>query len=61
VALVKAPLQAEGAYPLLAVSRGALFAPLYPASQRPSTTCGTLVFLRTGPDVYKPYELEGGP
>jgi hypothetical protein len=60
-ALVKAPLRAEGAYPLLAVSRGALFAPAYPAGQQPSTACSTLVFLRTGADVYKPYELEGGP
>jgi hypothetical protein len=48
-------------YPLLAVSRGALFAPAYPASQQPSPGCSTLVFLRTGADLYKPYELEGGP
>ena len=60
-ALVKAPLQAEGSYPPLAVSRGTLFLPVYPVDQRPSTTCGTVVFLRTGPDAYKPYALEGGP
>jgi hypothetical protein len=60
LALGGVPLQAEGSYPPLALSPGALFAAFYPGAPR-SPTCTTLVFLRTGPDAYKPYALEGGP
>ncbi len=55
------PLHAEGAYPPLALSGDELFAATYPARLRTSTSCATLVFLRTGPDAYKLYSLEGGP
>jgi hypothetical protein len=55
------PLQTEGPYPPLDLSRDELFAAAYPAGQKLSTSCATLVFLRTGPDSYKPYSLEGGP
>lgn len=53
-------LRAEGSYPPLALSPDALLAATYPADQQPVAICGTLVFLRTGPDSYKPYSLEGG-
>jgi len=55
------PLQAEGSYPPLGLSRGELLAATYPAGQKLSTSCATVVFLRTGPDSYKLYSLEGGP
>jgi hypothetical protein len=55
------PLHAEGTYPPLAMSREVLFAASYPPRLKTPTSCATLVFLRTGPDVYKPYGLEGGP
>jgi hypothetical protein len=55
------PPQAEGSYPPLGLSRDELLAATYPDRQRLSTSCATLVFLRTGPDSYKPYSLEGGP
>jgi hypothetical protein len=54
------PLRAEGSYPPLALSPDALLAATYPADQKPVAVCATLVFLRTGPDSYKPYSLEGG-
>ena len=54
------PLRAEGSYPPLALSPDALLAATYPADQKPAAVCATLVFLRTGPDSYKPYSLEGG-
>lgn len=54
------PLSAEGTYPPLALSPAALLAATYPAGQGPGTICATLVFLRTGPDSYLPYSLEGG-
>jgi hypothetical protein len=54
------PLRAEGSYPSLALSPDALFAATYSADQKPVAVCATLVFLRTGPDSYKPYSLEGG-
>jgi hypothetical protein len=55
------PLHAEGTYPPLSLSREVLLAATYPAGLKTSTSCATLLFLRTGPDVYKPYDLEGGP
>jgi hypothetical protein len=55
------PLRAEGSYPPLALSRDALLAATYPAGLKSSASCATLVFLRTGPNAYKPYGLEGGP
>jgi len=55
------PLRAEGSYPPLALSRDALLAASYPAGLKSSASCATLVFLRTGPDAYEPYGLEGGP
>jgi hypothetical protein len=55
------PLQAEGSYPPLGLSRDELFAAAYPAGQKLPTSCAVVVFLRTGPDSYKPYSLEGGP
>ena len=55
------PLRAEGSYPPLAWTRDELFAATDPAGQQVSTSCATLVFLRTGPDTYAPYSLEGGP
>ncbi len=55
------PLQAEGLYPPLALSRDALLAAAYPAGQKSPDSCATLVFLRTGPDAYRSYALEGGP
>jgi hypothetical protein len=55
------PLHAEGSYPPLALSRDALLAATYPAGLKSPASCATLVFLRTGPDAYKPYDLEGGP
>lgn len=54
------PLRAEGSYPPLALSPDALLAATYPADQKPVAICAPLVFLRTGPDSYKPYSLEGG-
>lgn len=55
------PLHLEGTYPPLGFSRHQLLAATYPARQKLSTSCATLVLLRTGPDSYKPYSLEGGP
>jgi hypothetical protein len=55
------PLRVEGSYPPLALSRDALLAATYPAGLKSSASCATLVFLRTGPDAYMPYGLEGGP
>jgi hypothetical protein len=54
-------LHAEGSYPPLAWSRDELFAAHYPVGRQVSTSCATLVFLRTGSDTYAPYTLEGGP
>jgi hypothetical protein len=61
VADARWPLHDEGFYPPLALSREVLFAATYPAGLKTATPCATLVFLRTGPDAYKPYGLEGGP
>ena len=61
VAQARFPLRAEGSYPPLALSRDALLAATYPAGQESPAACATLVFLRTGPDAYKPYALEGSP
>jgi hypothetical protein len=57
----KALLQAEGAYPPLAWTRDELFAVVSPTGQHASASCATVLFLRTGPDAYAPYVLEGGP
>jgi hypothetical protein len=53
------PVRAVGRYPPLAWSGQQLFAPVVPAA-RPGS-CGTAVYLRTGPDAYQAYTLLGGP
>ena len=58
---IAVPLRAEGSYPPLALSRDALLAAVYPAGHQSPAACATLVFLRTAPDAYKRYALEGGP
>jgi hypothetical protein len=59
------PVRAVGQYPPLGWSRQELFAAAAPGSQRPSgrhpAACAVLVYLRTGPDQYRAYSLEGGP
>jgi hypothetical protein len=52
------PIHAVGLYPPLGWSRQELFAPQAPRS---SAYCGTVVYLRTGPDEYEVYGLLGGP
>ena len=56
------PVRLVGRYPPLG-SRAGLYAALTPASQRApgDPTCATAVYLRSGPDRYRPYVLEGGP
>ena len=59
------PVQPVGQYPPLGLSRQQLFAAVTPPAQRdavnPPLPCTMAVYLRTGPDAYKPYSLEGGP
>lgn len=59
------PIHAVGRYPPLGWSRRELFAAATPGSLRlavsRSLTCTTVVYLRTGPDEYQAYSLEGGP
>jgi hypothetical protein len=52
-----------GQYPLLAWSpRGAAVVTGAPRqSVSPPTLCAMVVYLRTGPDQYQAYSLEGGP
>jgi hypothetical protein len=59
------PVHAVGRYPPLGWSRQELLAAAAPRSQRPavskSLVCAMVVYLRTGPDEYQAYSLEGGP
>jgi hypothetical protein len=54
-----------GHYPPLALSRQQLFAAAVIGAQRasisPPPLCAMVVYLRTGPDQYRAYSLEGGP
>jgi hypothetical protein len=60
-----APVHAVGRYPPLGWSRRELLAAATPRSQRPAVStplvCAMVVYLRTGPDEYQAYSLEGGP
>jgi hypothetical protein len=59
------PVHAVGQYPPLGWSRRELFAAAVPRSQElavsKSLVCAVVVYLRTGPDEYQAYNLEGGP
>jgi hypothetical protein len=59
------PIQAEGHYPPLGRSRQDLLAAAVPQSVRQPASgpvvCAMVVYLRTGPDHYQAYSLEGGP
>jgi hypothetical protein len=59
------PIRPVGPYPPLAWSRQELFAAGARDAQRSSvnspTPCAMVVYLRTGPDEYRAYSLEGGP
>jgi hypothetical protein len=48
-------------YPPLGLARQQLFAATYPRALRSPYSCATSVYLRTGPDRYRIYNLEGGP
>ena len=54
-----------GQYPPLGWSRQELFAVVVIGAQRksvgPPPLCAMVVYLRTGPDEYQAYSLEGGP
>ena len=54
-----------GRYPPLALSRHQLFAAVViggpSTSVSPPPLCAMVVYLRTGPDQYRAYSLEGGP
>ena len=54
-----------GQYPLLAWSPQRLFAAVVIGAPRQSVSppplCAMVVYLRTGPDQYQAYSLEGGP
>jgi len=54
-----------GQYPPLAWSPDELFAAVVIGAPRTSVSppplCATVVYLRTGPDQYQAYSLEGGP
>jgi hypothetical protein len=57
-------LRPVGTYPPLGLSRQELFAAVGPGARRPSASprmCTMVVYLRTGPDRYRGYTLEGGP
>ena len=58
------PVRAVGGYPPLGPQHE-LFAARIPDKQRfsvsPPTVCAVLVYLRTGPNEYRVYNLEGGP
>ena len=59
------PVRAVGRYPPLGWSRQELVAAAAARSQRPDVStplvCAMVVYLRTGPDEYQAYSLEGGP
>jgi hypothetical protein len=52
------PIRAVGLYPPLGWLRQELFAPV---SATPSAYCVTGIYMRIGPDKYRPYALLGGP
>jgi hypothetical protein len=53
--------QLAGHYPPLG-GQAALYAQVVPVAQRPRDgSCAIVVYLRTAPDRYRSYELEGGP
>ncbi len=58
------PIRPVGQYPPLG-PRQELFAASKPHAQRlsvnPPPPCALVVYLRTGPDEYRAYSLEGGP
>jgi hypothetical protein len=62
--LERLPVRPVGGYPPFGPQQE-LFAARIPDKQRfsvsPPTVCAVLVFLRTGPDKYRVYSLEGGP
>jgi hypothetical protein len=53
------PVRDVGRYPPLGWPGQELFAPIYPGAQPGS--CSEVVYVRTGPDRYRPYGLLGGP
>lgn len=58
------PIRPVGRYPPLGRSRQELFAAVPPAqrtSVSPPPPCPMTVYLRTGPDDYRAYSLQGGP
>jgi hypothetical protein len=55
------PVRAVSWYPPLGLARQQLFAAIYPKALRSPSSCATSVYLRTGPDRYRAYDLEGGP
>ena len=57
------PIRPVGRYPPLGLSRQELFAATPPeprASVSPPAPCPATVYLRTGPDDYRTYSLQGG-
>jgi len=61
----RAPIRPVDQYPPLGWSRQELLAATVPLARRvsisPPPPCAMIVYLRTGPDAYQPYSLEGGP
>jgi hypothetical protein len=60
----RSPIRPVGRYPPLGWSRQELFAAVPPAqraSVSPPPPCAPIVYLRTGPNNYRPYRLAGGP
>jgi hypothetical protein len=59
------PIRPVGQYPPLGWPRQELFAATNPPAQRvsisPPPPCAVIVYLRTRPDGYQAYSLEGGP
>ena len=53
------PVRDVGRYPPLGWPGQQLFAPIAPDA-RPGS-CATVIYLRAGPDRYRPYDLLGGP
>jgi hypothetical protein len=54
------PVRVVGSYPLLLLGRP-LLAARFPGPVKPGEPCAMAVYLRTGPDRYQTYALEGGP
>ena len=55
------PVHAVAAYPPLGWSRQELFAATSPEALPSSSPCAKAVYLRTSPNEYRAYGLEGGP